>query len=188
MVLLVGDGLDTCSPKPPADYIRRLRATGVEFPIVVFELAKKADKDAHKQLSDLSSVSNANLFKYSETSTMIASIAEHFGLEATQVPAARNNTCSIGVEVSSAPTFSVPTLLRGRKKLQLPKVKAVQENSPGARAGIQKGDEIFSIDGKSAEHFSAGDVQFLLTGDPGTTVTLSIVRGDKRLSLTCTRD
>lgn len=63
--------------------------------------------------------------------------------------------------------------------------------TPGARAGIQRGDEIVSIDGKPVETGpSKGGVVSQLRGKPKTKVTVGLFRpaSDKRLSLTLERE
>ncbi|MBO4282674.1 MAG: S41 family peptidase [Bacteroidales bacterium] len=48
------------------------------------------------------------------------------------------------------------------------------ENTPAMEAGLQAGDRILSIDGKSAKGKSVSDVSTALKGQPGTTVKLGI--------------
>ena len=64
-------------------------------------------------------------------------------------------------------------------------------DTPGARAGIQRGDVIVSIDGKPVENNSAGDgVVSQLRGKPKTSVTVGLFRPatDKNLTLSLTRE
>lgn len=51
------------------------------------------------------------------------------------------------------------------------------EGTPGAKAGIQSGDLITAIDGKSTAEISMNEVLEVLRGEVGTEVTLSILRG-----------
>lgn len=50
------------------------------------------------------------------------------------------------------------------------------EDTPGFRAGLQAGDIIIEIDGKSTEDMALSDAVKVLRGAPGTKVTLSILR------------
>ncbi len=50
--------------------------------------------------------------------------------------------------------------------------------TPADSAGIQTGDRLVAIDGRSTTGLSMEDVQLALRGAPGTTVRLSIVRGE----------
>ncbi len=53
------------------------------------------------------------------------------------------------------------------------------EGSPAARAGIQSGDRIVSVDGKLIRGIRIDKLVDLMRGDPGTKVRLGILRGDK---------
>lgn len=55
-------------------------------------------------------------------------------------------------------------------------VVAPMEDTPGFKAGIQAGDVIMEIDGKSTRRMSIQDCVNLLKGAPGTSVTLKIYR------------
>jgi carboxyl-terminal processing protease len=64
-------------------------------------------------------------------------------------------------------------------------------DTPGARAGIQRGDVIVNIDGKSVETASAGDgIVSQLRGKPKTQVVVGLFRPttEKNLTLTLTRE
>jgi carboxyl-terminal processing protease len=68
-------------------------------------------------------------------------------------------------------------------------VLAPMEDTPGARAGILAGDRIIKIDGKSAEKLGLQDAVDNLRGDPGTDVTLTVMRpsSGKVIDFTMTR-
>ncbi len=51
------------------------------------------------------------------------------------------------------------------------------EDTPGWRAGIMPGDQITHIDGEATEPLSMDDVLKRLRGEPGSTVTITILRG-----------
>jgi carboxyl-terminal processing protease len=55
-------------------------------------------------------------------------------------------------------------------------VVAPMEDTPGFRAGIQSGDRIIKIEGKSTENMNLQDAVKILRGDPGTDVTVTILR------------
>jgi carboxyl-terminal processing protease len=55
-------------------------------------------------------------------------------------------------------------------------VRAPMEDTPGSRAGILAGDRIIKIDGKSSEKLGLQDAVDHLRGDPGTDVTLTVLR------------
>lgn len=50
------------------------------------------------------------------------------------------------------------------------------EGKPAQRAGIEAGDRILSVDGKSTKGLKVSEVSNILRGDPGTTVVLEIER------------
>ena len=55
-------------------------------------------------------------------------------------------------------------------------VVAPMEDTPGFRAGIMTGDRIIKIDGKSTDKFTLEDAIKRLRGEPGTDVSLTILR------------
>jgi carboxyl-terminal processing protease len=55
-------------------------------------------------------------------------------------------------------------------------VVAPMEDTPGFRAGILSGDRIVKIEGKSTENMNLQDAVKLLRGEPGTDVTVTILR------------
>ena len=77
----------------------------------------------------------------------------------------------------------------GLKQDQLTVISPI-EDTPAYRAGIQAGDRIVEIDGESTAGMSADDAARKMRGEPGTDVTLTIVREgvDEPIVLTITRD
>jgi carboxyl-terminal processing protease len=61
----------------------------------------------------------------------------------------------------------------------VPKVISPIDGTPAAKAGIQPGDLIVSIDGKSTQGLNLNKIVSVLRGDPDTKVTISILRGTK---------
>ncbi len=59
-----------------------------------------------------------------------------------------------------------------------PKVIVPIDDTPAARAGLEPGDLIVSIDGRSTQGMDAAKVTDAIRGEPGTTVMLTISRGD----------
>jgi carboxyl-terminal processing protease len=56
-------------------------------------------------------------------------------------------------------------------------IRAVQEGSPSAKAGVQIGDQIVGVDGESMIDRTLGDVVHKLRGSVGQPVTLTVLRG-----------
>ena len=69
-------------------------------------------------------------------------------------------------------------------------VVSVLPNTPAAKAGLQDGDIIEAIGGKSTRELSVEEVHNLVAGNPGTTVEISVVRPRKAEpdKLTITRE
>jgi carboxyl-terminal processing protease len=55
-------------------------------------------------------------------------------------------------------------------------VIAPMDDTPGSRAGILSGDRIIKVEGKNVEKTDIGEVVKMLRGEPGSTVTLTILR------------
>jgi carboxyl-terminal processing protease len=55
---------------------------------------------------------------------------------------------------------------------------AARDNSPAAKAGLQSGDYIRAIDGKPTREMSVFEGSRLLRGQPGSKVTLTVIRGN----------
>jgi carboxyl-terminal processing protease len=70
------------------------------------------------------------------------------------------------------------------------KIIAPMDESPAARAGIQAGDLIIKLDDTPARDVTLGDTSDLLRGEPGTSITLTIMREGQPepLEITVTRE
>jgi len=55
---------------------------------------------------------------------------------------------------------------------------ATRDNSPAAKAGLQSGDYVRAIDGKPTRDMSVFEGMRLLRGQPGSKVTLTVIRGN----------
>jgi carboxyl-terminal processing protease len=72
---------------------------------------------------------------------------------------------------------------------EVPKVVSPIDGTPAARAGLEPGDMIILIDHSSTQGVNLSKVVSLLRGDPGTTVTITILRGKQEpFDVTLTRE
>lgn len=62
----------------------------------------------------------------------------------------------------------------------------VFENSPAAKAGLEKGDEYLKINGEDVTNKTSSDVADMIKGKNGETITLNIRRGDEEKELKVT--
>ena len=62
----------------------------------------------------------------------------------------------------------------------VPRIVSPIDGTPAAHAGLEPGDEIVMIDQSSTQGESLRQVVSLLRGDPGSTVTLTILRGKQQ--------
>jgi regulator of sigma E protease len=70
------------------------------------------------------------------------------------------------------------------KTTAIPRIAAVEPNSPAAAAGFKVGDLIVSIDGSKIDNFS--DVQRIVNFSPGSTLTVVVDRGGPLFTLKAT--
>ena len=66
-------------------------------------------------------------------------------------------------------------------------VSSVLDGSPAKAAGVKSGDKIIAVDGASTQGWSLDKAVATIRGAAGTTVKLSIARGDERPEITVTR-
>lgn len=72
---------------------------------------------------------------------------------------------------------------------EIPKVISPIDGTPAARAGLEPGDQIILINHSSTQGMNMSNVVSLLRGNPGTTVTITILRGKKQpFDVTLTRE
>jgi len=67
-------------------------------------------------------------------------------------------------------------------------VQSVLPHEPAAGAGLRPGDLITAVDGRSLVGLAASAATALITGPAGSSVTLAVARGTKRLTLTMKRE
>ena len=65
-------------------------------------------------------------------------------------------------------------------------IRAVQDGSPSAKAGVQPGDQILAIDGESMTDRTLGDVVSRLRGSVGAPVVLTVLRASQGAELALT--
>ena len=58
-------------------------------------------------------------------------------------------------------------------------VSEIQKDSPSAIAGVKKGDEMISLNGKAAFKYNLSDINALFTSKAGKKIILTIIRGEK---------
>ena len=61
-------------------------------------------------------------------------------------------------------------------------------NSPAEKAGIQSTDSIIAVDGNSISGMTYNDAVNSILGDPGTSVTVTVKRGETSIDFTVTRE
>ena len=67
------------------------------------------------------------------------------------------------------------------------KILEVYKDSPAEKAGLQKDDIIFKVNGEEIKGMSAADVSNKVKGEQGTKVDLTIKRGEETIDVTLTR-
>ena len=63
----------------------------------------------------------------------------------------------------------------------------VYEDSFAEQAGVKAGDVIIKVDDKEVKDISSNELVDLITGEAGTTVDLTVLRDDRKLTITVTR-
>jgi carboxyl-terminal processing protease len=66
-------------------------------------------------------------------------------------------------------------------------VTQVTKGGPALEAGVQAGDVIVGVDGKDITGMALADVSAMIKGEAGTKVTLTIQRGQEKLTISVTR-
>lgn len=67
-------------------------------------------------------------------------------------------------------------------------ISKIYEGGPSEKAGVKPGDKIVAVDKKSIEGMELSEIVSLIKGDAGTTVDIDVIRGDKTLTITVTRE
>lgn len=84
------------------------------------------------------------------------------------------NYKGIGVLISEAPEYGA-------------KVERVYEGNPAADAGVESGDYITAVDGVPVAGLPIAEISDRIGGEDGTTVDLTVLRGEETLYFTVTR-
>lgn len=83
--------------------------------------------------------------------------------------------CGIGVMVQQNPDTKVITIVR------------VFKTGPSAAAGVRAGDIIVAVDGTDVTSMMLDNVVSMIRGEEGTSVTVTLMRGDERTDYTMNR-
>lgn len=78
---------------------------------------------------------------------------------------------------NSGSFFGVGIVFNITKDLSYPIVRSVYKDSPAEKAGIQVDDYITKVDGVSTKDLSSDKLVAMVTGEKGTTVKITVVRG-----------
>ena len=84
--------------------------------------------------------------------------------------------CGIGAYVSADQDSGAITIVKPMK------------DSPCEKAGAKAGDIIYSVDGTEVTGKEISQVQAMLKGEKGTKVDMVLLRGQKQVKITVTRD
>jgi hypothetical protein len=66
-------------------------------------------------------------------------------------------------------------------------ISEVQPNSPAEMAGIMVGDYMIAVDGVSIQEIGLKNVGYRIKGEVGTSVNLTLLRGEEEITVTVTR-
>jgi carboxyl-terminal processing protease len=67
-------------------------------------------------------------------------------------------------------------------------ISEVQPNSPAEMAGIMTGDYMIAVDGVSIQEIGLKNVGYRIKGEVGTSVNLTLLRGEEEITVTVTRE
>ncbi len=92
-------------------------------------------------------------------------------------------------DTTSGKYVGIGLICTAKKDINRIEVVEVREGSPAAKVGIKKGDHILKIDDEELDAYSAERATFLMKGEEGTKITMSIYREDVGIiNLTMTRE
>jgi C-terminal processing protease CtpA/Prc len=86
--------------------------------------------------------------------------------------------CALVGAACGGTTGSIGAVLGRDNQTLAVHVRDAPKGLAAARAGLAPGDEIVMIEGFYVRNLTAKQIQTLLRGDPGTTVELTVVRGE----------
>ena len=96
-------------------------------------------------------------------------------------------TISVALVIACAPARGTVGARFGRDGDGHLYVRDVPENLGASRAGIREGDEVILIEGRDVRRFNDEGLHALLSGELGTRVRLTLLRGDEVLRLSVER-
>lgn len=73
-------------------------------------------------------------------------------------------------------------------KTGLVEIVKPMKNSPSEKAGAKAGDLIYAVNGEDVSGKDISEVQALVKGEKGSKVKLTLIRGEKEINITVTRD
>ncbi len=95
---------------------------------------------------------------------------------------------TMGCSATLAKTGSIGAILERETSSGWVFAMAIPERSPAERAGLRVGDRIKMVDGNHVDELAVAGVVALLRGPVGTSVTLTVLRGERVLELTVVRE
>lgn len=92
-------------------------------------------------------------------------------------------TLPVAAACGGAPLGSVGAVMSQDRQSGRVVVREVPEGMAGDTAGLRVGDEILSVDGRDVRDLAPGEVAELMRGEVGSTVSLTVARGDEVVRL-----
>ena len=89
----------------------------------------------------------------------------------------------VAAACGGAPLGSVGAVMSQDRQSGRVVVREVPEGMAGDTAGLRVGDEILSVDGRDVRDLAPGEVAELMRGEVGSTVSLTVARGDEVVRL-----
>ncbi len=147
-------------------YLRSAQAAGKDDPYANYSLLARVMELIRQDYVDGENITYQDLI-YAALKGMLSTLDPHSEfMEPSKYTDLRNDTegafGGVGIVISVKDNFIT--------------VVAPMEDTPGFKAGILSGDRIVKIDGKSAEKLTLPETVKRLRGEPGTDVTLTILR------------
>jgi S1-C subfamily serine protease len=106
---------------------------------------------------------------------------------ASAAPLAAIFSIALALCACAGPTGSIGAVLYKDPASGRVSVEKAPPDMTGARAGLEPGDEVLSVDGVDVRDLSRDELQARLRGDVATSVELTIARGERVEHLTVIR-